>query len=279
VFVKPFEWAGFVPKYMETGIHFATETEGYKEAQGLLEKYQVSEAALKKGFGINDWDSMRGDKYDWLTGELIQRAGEGAAFRDISGYAGVKIKESKYNVVFQELERMGLHVTKPQRYWSQFKGKDLGLDLTPEQFSEYNRLMGSISIEDKNGNKRNLIETLYQTMLDLDTKGNPKKKAVYHYNSREKYPQKLAGSHVGGPAEKVKAIQNVITKFREAAKDQLVRDFPGLEEVIRYRINQVARNKNSKTRKTKDPQIFPPIIQRGYKEHWATNPEDNPTNR
>ena len=268
-FVQPITRAGFVPKYLETGIHYATETEGFKEARGILETMQISVEAMKKGVGVSKWDTMRGDKYNWLTGELEQRAGEMNPYKDISGYAPRTIPQTEYDMVFDELVKMTDHLSTPQRYWGTFRGKDLGLHLTPEQFARYEQLMGTILVDTGHGPK-NLIETLYLLMNDLWARGKPKNKKVYDYDSREKYPRKLMGTNVAGAKNKVTRVKNIITKFREKARGHLLKEDKGLAEVIRYRIKEIAKLKDQGVQ-------FPPIMQSGYINSIGTDPSDNPT--
>jgi hypothetical protein len=270
-FIQPITRAGFIPKYLETGIHYATETEGFKEARGILETMQVSVEALKKGVGVSNWDDMRGDKYDWLTGELEQRAGELNPYKDLSGFTPSTIPQTEYDMVYDELQRMSIHITKPQRFWGTFKGQDLGLNLTPEQFAKYEKLIGTILIDDGVHGPKNLIETLYLHMNDLWARGKPKNERVFDYDSREKYPEKLMGTNVAGSKRKVLAVQNIITKFREAAKGVLIKEDKGLEQVIRYRIPEIANLKEKGVQ-------FPPIMQSGYIGKLGTDPSNNPTN-
>ena len=280
---KPFEKAGVVPKYVEQSAHFFTGTEGFKEAQNAIEKYQVSEMGVRKLAADAAWNEYDGDEYDYLTGKLVQRSGDGllGRFQDISGMLPKNITKTKYDLVWNELEKMGAHLAAPQRFWGSWKGNKVGVQLTVEQFSEYKRLMGTIRASDPRHPKwpkKTLIETLHDVIADIGPDGKPLKKRVYKWDSTASYPPIVKDVHTGDPDPRIGLLQGIMTTYREAARSRLpfIRKangklkFPGLIDVLLHRVEVIKNNNRLRDTEGETPKQIPPITQVGYEGHWLT---------
>ena len=275
---KPFEKAGVVPKYIEQGSHYFTGTPGFKETKYYLEKVQASAAGALKTVDPSFWHDLEAEEYDWLTGGLIQRVGDGTfgKFQEISGILPKTITKTKYDLVWTELEKMGAHLSAPQRSWKKWNGKTVGIELTPEMFSEYKRLMGTLLVDnpvDPSKPKATLIETLHDVIASPS----------YKWDSTASYPPIEEGVHVGDPDRRIGLLQDIMTAFREAAKLRLpfvtkidketkkeVRKFPGLYDLLLHRMHVIATNNVSRDLVREDPKTIPPIKQYGIKGGFFT---------
>ena len=284
---KPFEKMSIVPKYIEQGAHFYTGTEGFKEAKGVIEKYQASEMGVRKAFGDSAWNEYDGDEYDWLTGGLVQRAGQGTfgRFEDISGMLPKTITKTKYDLVYNELQKMGAHLAAPQRHWKKWAGSTVGIDLTVEQFSDYKRLMGNIKAHDPRypkSPKKTLIEVLHDVIADIGPNGEPLREKAYKWDSTATYPPIQEGVHVGDPDIRIGILKGIMTTFREAAKLRLPMlkieggkdagklKYPGLRDTLLHRIDVIANNNVLRDTDNETPNKIAPITQEGAKGHWLT---------
>ena len=275
---KPFEKAGVVPKYVEQSSHFFTGTPGFKETQYWLEKVQTSLAGAAKVVDSSFWHDLEAEEYDWLTGGLVQRVGDGVfgKFQEISGMLPKTITKTKYDLVWNELEKMGAHLSAPQRHWKNWNGKTVGLDLTPEMFSEYKRLMGTILVDnpvDPSKGKATLIEVLHSTISAPS----------YKWDSTASYPPVEQGVHVGSKDRRIDLLEQIMTTFREAAKMRLpfvteidkktgkeVRKFPGLYDLLLHRMHVIANNNVLRDKTGETPKKIAPIKQYGIKGGFFT---------
>ena len=178
--------------------------------------------------------------------------------------------------MWTELEKMGAHLSAPQRTWKKWNGKTVGIELTPEMFSEYKRLMGTILVDnpvDPSKPKATLIETLHDVIASPS----------YKWDSTASYPPIEEGVHVGDPDRRIGLLQDIMTAFREAAKLRLpfvtkidketkkeVRKFPGLYDLLLHRMHVIATNNVSRDLVGEDPKKVPPIKQYGIKGGFFT---------
>lgn len=150
--------------------------------------------------------------YSWLTGEVITYpAGWGPDnFSPI-----VTVDKSGASFALKELARLGVGFAGPEKQLA-------GVKLTSEQYSELNRLTGSVRIGGKT-----LLQQLEATMekkgYDLD---------------RERIPD--APSSYDKDSHRVQAVRRIIEAYKAKAKTELLQQFPELKRTyVQEKRNQL----------------------------------------
>ena len=186
------------PKLIAQGFHAYQGHDDYKEIENLSEQWDVDIANV-----TGNWENLGGEKWNWVTGEKVDR--------DISywsGYAWTDYEE--HDPVIQELIRMGFHVTAPQRWRS-----ELGIQLSPEQFSDYKRLIGNTPVfrHPQTGKRMKMIDTLRILM------GSSK----YAYDDTRVYPE-----NPGKPNWRHQKAAKIVRKHKDVAWEMLLKMYPSL---------------------------------------------------
>ena len=187
-----------LPKLIGQGFHAYQGHDDYKEIENLTEQWDVDIANI-----TGNWENLGGEKWNWVTGEKVDR--------DISywsGYAWTDYEE--HDPVIQELIRMGFHVNAPQRNRS-----ELGIQLSPEQFSDYKFLIGNTPIFEnpKTGERMRMIDTLRMLM------GSEK----YAYDETRVYPD-----NPGKPNWRHDKAAKIVRKHKDVAWEMLLKKYPSL---------------------------------------------------
>jgi hypothetical protein len=202
-----------IPKYVTQISHgiqaFGAEEEEHtvamKNSNTVMENFSKDVATLrgtnKEGDSI--YDELGGDEWNWLTGEKVTLPANHWS------YLIGKPAPEEYDPVFQELVRMDLHLSAPQRYIAQ-----LDITLTPNEMTKYQQLMGT-SKHMVRGKKRTLYETL-ELLMYSDR---------YKYDPRRQYP-----NNPGVRNWRVEKMQQIVQKFKSAAFKQLLQASPELKE-------------------------------------------------
>lgn len=146
-------------------------------------------------------------KYNWLTGEIIKNPD---AFS--TGFPVVPDKTTE--LVGSELVRLNYGFRGPPRRLE-------GVKLNTEQYADFNKLMGTLT---NPYNGQNLMQALEQTILDPRYRRTDE--AVYD------------GVNL---TRETKAITDVLSQYRRAARDEVMRKYPDLfKEVTNRKINDRA---------------------------------------
>jgi len=214
----------------------------YKNADTFLEKLASDVALLRGGTkeGNSHYDELGGDEWNWLTGEKRYIPANWW-----SGYVPVEAPET-YDPIFQELVRMDLHLSAPQRYIA-----DIDLTLTPTEMTKYQQLVGTIK-PTINGKRRTLYETLKLLMYS----------DRYDFDPKRPYP-----NNPGVRNWRVDKVQQIIQKFKSAAFKRLLAISPELkEEWIKKKTAQ-----HTKVRTANQPEILESTKRGGFGDPVSGN--------
>lgn len=159
----------------------------------------------------------------WITGQpILYPTGWGSDLMSPLGEAFASANpiigsEWKGDKVLDELARINFAFSPPTR-------KVEGADLTPQQYERYVELNGTIRIGRR---------TMYQ--------------ALEHLFDREAYDigrERAADTSDPSTNPRIKLIQKVITQYREAAKMQLMREFPEIrQQVVTRRLQESSQRR------------------------------------
>jgi len=199
---KPILKNARLPKLIAQGFHAYQGHDDYKEIETLAEQWDVDIANI-----TGNWENLGGEKWNWVTGEKIDR--------DISywsGYAWTDYEE--HDPVIQELIRMGFHITAPQRHRS-----ELGMDLSPEQFSDYKYFIGSQPHfrHPQTGKRMKMIETLRILM------GSDK----YAFDANRVYPD-----NPGKKNWRLTKASKIVRAHKDKAWHMLLQKYPNLKDRV-----------------------------------------------
>ncbi len=202
---KPILKNARLPKIIGQGFHAYQGHDDYKEIENIHEQWDVDIANI-----TGNWESLGGEKWNWITGEKIDRD---ASYW--SGYAWTDYEE--HDPVIQELIRMGFHITAPQRWRS-----ELGMQLSPEQFADYKYFIGSQPHfrHPQTGKRMKMIETLRILM------GSSK----YAYDANRVYPD-----NPGTKNWRVKKASKIIRVHKDNAWNMLLQKYPNLKAKVEKR--------------------------------------------
>ena len=230
-----------LPRIINQGFHAYQGHDDYKEIANLTEQWDVDIANI-----TGNWENLGGEKWNWITGEKIDRD-----MSYWSGYAWTDYEE--HDPVIQELIRMGFHVNAPQRNRS-----ELGIQLSPEQFSDYKFLIGNEPIypHPKTGKRMKMIDTLRILM------GSNK----YAYDDTRVYPD-----NPGKPNWRHEKASKIVRKHKDVAWEKLLMMYPKLKEAVDARTTGLLRYRNANGDEAMP--LFKKLEQEGY-----TPAYDNETN-
>ena len=220
-----------MPKIIGQASHAFHGNEGFKEVETLGERWQVDIANV-----TGNWETLGGEKWNWITGEAVEK--------DISYWSGYAWQDyEEPNPVVQELVRMGLHVTAPQRFIP-----ELGIQLLPEQFADYKYFIGNTPVfkDPKTGQRMRMIETLSKLMESKN----------YGYDSNRYYPE------TPKPNWRVDKVKKIVRKYKDVAMEMLLKKYPSLKEKMDIRRNALIQDSLSTGKKPL--KHFPDIKETGY---------------
>tara|TARA_Y100001963_G_scaffold3476_1_gene4611 strand:- start:678 stop:4679 length:4002 start_codon:yes stop_codon:yes gene_type:complete len=202
---KPILKNARLPKIIGQGFHAIQGHDDYKEIANIGEQWDVDIANL-----TGNWESLGGEKWNWITGEKIER--------DISYWSGYAWKTyEEIDPVIQELVRMGFSVTAPQRWRT-----ELGIQLTPEQFADYKMYIGTQPMfrHPNTGKRMKMIESLRILM------GSSK----YAYDANRVYPD-----NPGPKNWRLKKVSKIIRAYKDNAWNLLLEKYPKLAKRVEER--------------------------------------------
>lgn len=182
--------AALVP-YSSAGRTYNQGQDGYmKEARGYLDKMKAN---------IPGMSSDLATRYNWVDGEAIETPTK------LLGY--IRTREGDGDLVTQELRRLNYGFTGPDR-------KIGAITLSSEQFQEWNKLMGSVTIGGTNLKQR-LKAAMGHPQYDLE---------------REKIPDGLTSP---SESHRVDMLRGVMTSYKQKSRSVLFETYPELYEAWR----------------------------------------------
>jgi len=221
-----------LPKIIAQGFHAYHGHDDFKEIANLTEQWDVDIANI-----TGNWENLGGEKWNWITGEKIDRD-----MSYWSGYAWTDYEE--HDPVIQELIRMGFHVNAPQRIRS-----ELGIQLSPEQFSDYKFLIGNEPIypHPETGERMKMIDTLRILM------GSEK----YAYDDTRVYPD-----NPGKPNWRHEKASKIVRKHKDVAWEMLLKKYPKLKAAVDARTEGLLKYRNANGDEAMP--LFKKLEQEGY---------------
>jgi hypothetical protein len=140
-------------------------------------------------------------KFNWLTGEAIKSP---------DPYnTGVPVVDAETDAVFEELLSLGKGFRGPTKRWGTLK-----FDLTAEEFSRYNELVGNLEHPAYGGMK--LLDSIKATIASAEYQSLKSDQAVYNEGFN---PQ-------------ADMISEVISDYLEGARELLLAEFPELSQEV-----------------------------------------------
>ena len=160
-------------------------------------------------------------RHSWVTGQpFVYPSGYGSEIAGPVGEALASINPviagtEEPDVVLRELAALNHGFTAPPRQIQ-------GVDLTPEQYSRFLQLHGTVRMS----GRRNLYQSLERLM-----------QSDRYDLGREQMPDTSDTS----VSVRVRSVRRIITAYRSAARAQLLEEFPDLQQAINVRLGE-ARN-------------------------------------
>ena len=211
---KPILKNARLPKLVGQAFHAFQGHDDYKEIDNLGEQWDVDIANV-----TGNWESLGGEKWNWVTGEKIER--------DISYWSGhAWTNYEEHDPVIQELIRMGFHITAPQRWRS-----ELGAQLSPEEFADYKYFIGSQPHfkNPQTGKQMKMVDTLRVLM------GSDK----YAFDANRVYPD-----NPGKKNWRLGKASKIIRAHKDKAWHMLLQKYPKLKAKVDKRREGLLRYQN-----------------------------------
>lgn len=177
---------GFVPSGIKTAAR--VDDPMMRETANMME-------AFKAHFGLSEGFPL---KRDWLGRPIDRSSGLGAAYDFISPIA---VQPDRSEPIDAEILRLGWGPSKPQKRIS-FNGTSISLRNRLDLYSRYIELSGQVK---RNG------QTLNERLNDM-VQGKGREGRLYQ------------GLSDGPEGQKVTAIRNIVTGYRQAARVELIKE-------------------------------------------------------